>query len=634
MFGGSLVTISNEGQGTRLGLGLSGGGFRAAFYHIGVLAQLAECGLLRQVEVISSVSGGSIISAYYYLHLKHLLETVPQQEITDDMLLAMVNRMADSFFKQVEKNFYMLAYQSFRENRRMYQENYSRSDRMGELYDQLLYRPFLEEAYGKSWPGPVYMHQLKIQPLGQPESFHPLRDNDQLLVKVPILQINATMLNTGHNWRFEATRMGPELAAGTLATDVDKKDRYTRPTSYEELPDSYRNFELGIAVAASSCVPGLFHPLALRDLYPDSSIELVDGGVQDNQGVGGLLEMECTHMIISDASGQLNSEARPAKRVVAALERASGIMNERMRDEVLYHLFARMGQATENPLNESSIALLHLKKGLGIAVHSYRTREAVAVENQEQPSYPKDSTFQYGVDPRIQRKLAAIRTDLDSFTEVEGYSLMLNGYQVSKLETVSLQQQLCPHQPTTMKQPVFLQPGLAAQLSNPNETFLRLLDVACKTSFFKLPVLFPWLNALFASLGLILLILIVRGLYEVYQVAIHSAVGLWLNQALQQGLNDPWWFSVMGTLALLLAAWLAWKLNRIRHTFFRRFDAVGRVIFLIWSLVASMSATAYLRWLNPLFLSSGRLSDICPYTEDGPVGSPLAEIAVTKESEA
>lgn len=51
----------------KLGLALSGGGFRASFFHLGVLARLAEEGLLRQVEVISTVSGGSIIGAAYYV---------------------------------------------------------------------------------------------------------------------------------------------------------------------------------------------------------------------------------------------------------------------------------------------------------------------------------------------------------------------------------------------------------------------------------------------------------------------------------------------------------------------------------------------------------------------------------------
>ncbi|TMP28955.1 patatin, partial [Pseudoalteromonas rubra] len=45
----------------KTGLALSGGGFRASLYHIGVLAALAEQDQLRHIEVISCVSGGSII---------------------------------------------------------------------------------------------------------------------------------------------------------------------------------------------------------------------------------------------------------------------------------------------------------------------------------------------------------------------------------------------------------------------------------------------------------------------------------------------------------------------------------------------------------------------------------------------
>ncbi len=42
----------------KVGLALSGGGFRASLYHIGVLAALAERDVLRGVEVLSCVSGG------------------------------------------------------------------------------------------------------------------------------------------------------------------------------------------------------------------------------------------------------------------------------------------------------------------------------------------------------------------------------------------------------------------------------------------------------------------------------------------------------------------------------------------------------------------------------------------------
>src|SRR5919199_5980552 len=48
----------------RTALCLSGGGFRAALFHLGALRRLNEVGLLSQVDTISSVSGGSIIAAH------------------------------------------------------------------------------------------------------------------------------------------------------------------------------------------------------------------------------------------------------------------------------------------------------------------------------------------------------------------------------------------------------------------------------------------------------------------------------------------------------------------------------------------------------------------------------------------
>lgn len=43
-----------------MGLCLSGGGYRAMLFHAGALARLNEAGLLQKLEVVSSVSGGSI----------------------------------------------------------------------------------------------------------------------------------------------------------------------------------------------------------------------------------------------------------------------------------------------------------------------------------------------------------------------------------------------------------------------------------------------------------------------------------------------------------------------------------------------------------------------------------------------
>lgn len=51
-----------------IGLALSGGGYRAAAYHLGTLRALHRLGILEKIDVISSISGGSITAAYYAIN--------------------------------------------------------------------------------------------------------------------------------------------------------------------------------------------------------------------------------------------------------------------------------------------------------------------------------------------------------------------------------------------------------------------------------------------------------------------------------------------------------------------------------------------------------------------------------------
>ena len=57
--------MTSSENNKRLGLDLSGGGFRASFYHIGVLARMAELGMLKRLESIFTVSGVSIVCNNY-----------------------------------------------------------------------------------------------------------------------------------------------------------------------------------------------------------------------------------------------------------------------------------------------------------------------------------------------------------------------------------------------------------------------------------------------------------------------------------------------------------------------------------------------------------------------------------------
>lgn len=58
------MTILINGEEKRIGLGLSGGGFRAAGFHLGVFKKLRELGLLNKIDMLSCVSGGSIAGGF------------------------------------------------------------------------------------------------------------------------------------------------------------------------------------------------------------------------------------------------------------------------------------------------------------------------------------------------------------------------------------------------------------------------------------------------------------------------------------------------------------------------------------------------------------------------------------------
>ena len=49
---------------------MSGGGYRAALFHLGALRRLDELGVLPKITTISSVSGGSIVNAFLATRLR------------------------------------------------------------------------------------------------------------------------------------------------------------------------------------------------------------------------------------------------------------------------------------------------------------------------------------------------------------------------------------------------------------------------------------------------------------------------------------------------------------------------------------------------------------------------------------
>lgn len=416
-----------------LGLALSGGGFRAAFFHIGVLARMAELGLLRQVRVISTVSGGSIVGALYYLHVRALLQAVPDAKVTDDHYLRLVEHLERTFLAAVETNIRGRTFVDLRNNFRMARRDYSRSDRLGELYDETFYRPaWNKPLFGEPPDRPretmIELRELLVTPAGHTGPFNPTENNLGRNAPVPILVLNATSLNTGHNWRFEVVGMGEPDRHEDAVREVDRNKRL-RWTRYERMPESQASFELGAAVAASACVPSLFQPLPVTRLFrepdgTDITVELVDGGVHDNQGIASLLEYDCRPIVISDASGYLPDDDDPVTRIPGVAGRSIGIYGDRVREEQLIQ--ARLEEA-RRPL-----ALMHLRKGIpGVALAPIGPDgEPIEPPRREPPDDFRGEMF--GVAASVQNLLSRVRTDLDSFSEIEAYTLELDGYGMAK----------------------------------------------------------------------------------------------------------------------------------------------------------------------------------------------------------
>ena len=346
----------------KVGLALSGGGFRASLYHIGVLARLAEQDMLRQVECLSCVSGGSIVGAHYYLALRKLLESTVDDQITRDDYVNLVLQVAKTFLAGVQRNIRMRAIGSLRANlRTAFLSTYSTTHRLGELYESEIYRLVEDDEEKK----PRYLDNLSIVPKGAPEgpNFHPRWDNWKRRAKVPALVLNATALNTGHLWEFTASYFGEP--ASCINTKVDGNYRLRR-MYYSEAPHGFTRLRLGHAVAASSCVPGLFEPLAFRDLYPGIVVELVDGGVHDNQGLVALTEQGCDTVIVSDASGQMSQEDAPPSSRVPVISRSNSILQARLRDTQFQTLHTR----TRSSIVRSSV--VHLKQELDVQPRDWK----------------------------------------------------------------------------------------------------------------------------------------------------------------------------------------------------------------------------------------------------------------------
>lgn len=225
-----------------IALCLSGGGFRSALFHLGALRRLRELGLLQQVTLVSSVSGGSILSGF----------------LADVLARAGKLDSREAFEQWVDAVDWEATIAA------PFRDVTAHDFRTAPVIKNVFWNWFL--------PGPrvadlerTYRRRISGLKLGA-------------LPRHPRFAFCATDLTFGVNWAFERERAGDYQAGYVDASE----------------------WPIARAIAASSCFPPLFGPLPIRadpHSYKKGNyrgrdrlellerIMLTDGGVYDNLGL-------------------------------------------------------------------------------------------------------------------------------------------------------------------------------------------------------------------------------------------------------------------------------------------------------------------------------------------------------------
>jgi len=286
----------NKNSQKKIGLALSGGGYRAAAYHIGTLRALNRLGILDKVNVISSVSGGSITAAYYALHkdnyeeFEHSFINKLQKGVLFSSVINLIVVIA--FFTL---SVWLLGWWIL-------------------LLDFILlfclwfyFLPFsfwIEKAYNK-----LFFKNNKLSDF--PEK--------------PLIAINSTDIETGTLFTFSQIKM-----AGYKYEGKEKKIVF-----------KHEQFPIAKAVMASSCVPFAFSPVKISAKYcnvpykeGDKKPLLIDGGLYDNQGAHKLCEKSSNYHtqlnIVSDA-GTSEMSSKWAFNTPLLLKKTADIMMKRIQ---------------------------------------------------------------------------------------------------------------------------------------------------------------------------------------------------------------------------------------------------------------------------------------------------------------
>lgn len=293
----------------KIGLGLSGGGYRAAAFHLGTLSKLNELGLINRIDVLSCISGGSIIGAYLCLQLNK-----------------------GRSFEEIEAEFRQLLQKSVIRLLLLYLATILLL-LIGVLY-LLVLKTGLAAALVTAFLFLIIFirYQFHLLPLSWfiERIYNRFFYKDATLKALPAhpaLLINATNLGTGRLWTFSHNHMGDSSYTYRKAGKIEFK---------------HEDFPLARAVASSTCVPFAFSPIKIGkrfftdpSQYQSTKPRLVDGGVYDNQGIHKLTQPNSEHLcdiiIVSDAGTRFSSKSTYNNNFTL-LQRTSDIFMRRIKN--------------------------------------------------------------------------------------------------------------------------------------------------------------------------------------------------------------------------------------------------------------------------------------------------------------
>lgn len=222
-----MTSSANPRPPGKLGLALAGGGFRASLFHVGVLRRLAELDVLRRVEVLSTVSGGSITGALYVLLLKKYLEHAQPAEgaevsLSRDQYIRVVTELEEILVRGVGRDLRTRLVMNPLGTLLVLLTGDSFGRRMARLYERYLLDDVVRQLSGIApppwwrprwlWPGQIRMHELSIRPGGRPVrdglAAYNARQRATGGSVVTSIVINATTMNTGGRFFFSAAELG------------------------------------------------------------------------------------------------------------------------------------------------------------------------------------------------------------------------------------------------------------------------------------------------------------------------------------------------------------------------------------------------------------------------------------------